>query len=266
MSFLSINKLCAAYGRTQVLNSVSFTAEQGEITGILGSNGCGKTTLLKSVCGILPHTGSSTLNGETLDGLSARKIARLCSYVPQRSGIAIDLSALDVVLMGFNPQLGLLQQPDGRMRAAAKAALETVGLGTRTNDNYLTLSEGQKQLCILARALVAESNLLLLDEPESALDFDHRRRMLHLIRQWVQTGKRCAVIALHDPQLALNHCDRLILLKGGKTDAVLLTKQDELPFMEDRLRRIYGGIQLLRCADRQGKQHLVMIHEQEENA
>ena len=128
MSFLEVKGLAAGYGARAVLREVSFTAEAGQMVGILGANGSGKTTLLKAVCGILPHKGGCTLDGQRLEGLAPRQLARRCGYIPQRSGITIDLPVLEVVLMGFNPQLGLLEQPAPAMRAAARAALAAVAL------------------------------------------------------------------------------------------------------------------------------------------
>ena len=202
MSFFSVHDLSAGYAGRHIVQHISFSAQSGQLIGILGANGSGKTTLLKAICGILPHSGTCTLEGAPLEGLSPRQIARRCSYIPQRSGISIDISALDVVLMGFNPQLRLLEHPSSAMRAAAEDALRQVGLGARIHDNYQFLSEGQKQLCILARTLVADSPLLLLDEPESALDFRFRYDMLRHIQTWLHTGARCGIVTLHDPSLA----------------------------------------------------------------
>ena len=95
--------------------------------GVLGANGSGKTTLLKAVCGILPHTGACTLDGLKLEGLPPRQLARRCSYIPQRSGIAIDLSALEVVLMGFNPGWACWNGPPPPCGAEARAALAVWG-------------------------------------------------------------------------------------------------------------------------------------------
>ena len=111
MSFFSADSIRAGYGGKCILHNISFGVEKGHLTGILGANGSGKTTLLKAVCGILPHSGTCTLDGKRLEALSPRALARHCSYIPQRSGICIDISALDVVLMGFNPRLGLLEHP-----------------------------------------------------------------------------------------------------------------------------------------------------------
>lgn len=261
MSHFSATEISVGYGRQHILENLSFQLEAGTLTGILGANGSGKTTLLKALCGILPHKGSCTLEGTRLEGLSPRELAKLVSYVPQRSGITIDISALDVVLMGFNPHLRLLEHPSQAMKSAALEALGQVGLAGQEDANYLHLSEGQKQLCILARTLVSDSRLLILDEPESALDFRFRYQMLALLRRWVGQKHRSALVALHDPALALNHCDKLLLLSGGGIFATVEPKKTPLADMEAALSRIYGHISLQQCSSRSGQPHIVMLKE-----
>ena len=261
MSLFSAVNISAGYGGKNIVQNLSFSVEKGLLTGILGANGSGKTTLLKAICSILPHSGECCLNGKRLENLSARQLARCCSYIPQRSGISIDISALDVVLMGFNPWLGLLERPDSAMRFAARQALEQVGLAGRENINYLHLSEGQKQLCILARTLVADSQLLLLDEPESALDFRFRCQMLDIIRNRLRQGERCGIVTLHDSFLTLNFCDELLLLSDGILIGSICPRTDPLYKMEAMLKHIYGNISLLRCQNRSGQEQLVMLKE-----
>lgn len=264
MSFFSVEHLTAGYGKETVISDISFSLESGILMGILGSNGCGKTTLLKSLCGILPHTGSCTLQDINLGDLSPKQLSRLCSYIPQRSGISIDISVLDVVLMGFNPYLKLLEYPTLHMKELAKQALTQVGLIEKANMNYMHLSEGQKQLCILARTLAADSHLLLLDEPESALDFHYRYQILDTLRNWVHEKGRGAVVTLHDPNLALNYCDSLLLMSKGQILDILHPKTDPLEKMESMLSHLYGNISLHICQNRKGVPQLVMLKEEEE--
>lgn len=261
MNFFSAENITAGYGQQNIMEGVSFCLENGSLTGIVGANGSGKTTLLKALCGILPHAGQCQLSGEILERLSPRQLARLCSYIPQRSGISIDISVLDVVLMGFNPRLGLLEQPTKAMKEKALTAIEEVGLSGKEHTNYLNLSEGQKQLCILARTLVSDSKLLLLDEPESALDFRFRYQMLAHLRRWVSKGERAAVAALHDPMLALNCCDKLLVLHETGVQGVLRPREDSLDKMEQMLSMVYGNISLQRCVNRSGQPYLVMLKE-----
>ena len=261
MSHLYVHGISAGYGKENILENITFQLEAGNLMGIIGANGCGKTTLLKAICGILPHRGTCTLDGCVLEKLSARQIAQLVSYIPQRSGIAIDISALDVVLMGFNPRLGLLEQPTKTMKDAAVQALAQVGLAGKEEMNYLHLSEGQKQLCILARTLVSDSKLLLLDEPESALDFRFRYQMLSLLRRWAASENRSAVVTLHDPALALNFCDKLLLLADGGVLGEIKPQSDSFEKMERMLRQVYGNISLQRCQNRRGETQIVMLRE-----
>ena len=186
--------------------------------GLLGPNGGGKTTLLRAICGELPHDGHVFLEGAELAGLRSKELARRVSYIPQQSGISISMSAIDVVLMGFYPKLKLLSQPSADMRAAALRALEQVGMAGLADRDYLTLSGGEKQLVILARTLVEGTKLLLFDEPDSSLDLGNKYRMVRMIMELVhgRPGK-AGLICLHDPVLALACCDTLMLLKDGKT-------------------------------------------------
>lgn len=263
MSVFSVDRLCAGYGRERIVENISFQLDNGCLMGLLGANGSGKTTLLKALCGILPHSGQCTWNGTVLERLSARQLAGLVGYIPQRSGISIDISALDVVLMGWNPHLGLLEHPSKAMADAAVQALAQVGLSGKEQINYLHLSEGQKQLCILARTLVADSHLLLLDEPESALDFRFRHEMLSLLRNRITGKQRAAIVALHDPTLALNFCDKLLLLSHGEISGVLEPKTDSHDKMEQLLGMIYGPVSLHTCRSRKGEAQLVMLREEE---
>ena len=261
MSFFEINELSVGYGKKTVLKNISFSVPKGTLNGIIGANGCGKTTALKAVCGILPHGGVCTLDGISLENLSPRGIAKMCSYIPQRSGISIEMSAHDVVLMGFNPKLGLLEHPSGEMKKRASEALLAVGLGEKENDDFLTLSEGQTQLCILARTLVSDAKLLLLDEPESALDFRYRYQMLNILKKWISEADKTALVTLHDGNLAMNFCDRLFVIANGGLAGVISPRTDSVERMEELLSEIYGNIALTKCRDRRGNEHWVILNE-----
>ena len=185
MNLLTVNGLSAGYDGKNVIKEICFSMESGKITGLLGANGCGKTTLIKAVANLIPHQGSCCMEGQDTKSLSSRQFAALCGYIPQRSGISIDLTLLDVVLMGFNPDLKFFQQPGSQMKKEALHALSMVGLAHRKNDNFQHLSEGQKQLVLLARTFAGKRKLLLLDEPESALDFRLRYQVMELLHDHV---------------------------------------------------------------------------------
>lgn len=140
MSLLTVSHLSAGYGRKEILHDISFTSRPGTITGILGANGCGKTTLLKAIANILPHKGSCLLAENTLESLSARELAKQCGYIPQKSGITIDLTVLDVVLMGYHPDLSLLQPPTAQM----------IQTNRSHPDNYLHLTARFRSYALLS--------------------------------------------------------------------------------------------------------------------
>ena len=225
----------------------------------VGINGAGKTTLLKAAAGLLPHTGQCLLDGVPLESLSTRRLAQTVSYIPQQSGISVSLSAREVVLMGFNPRLGVLQSPTAAMRAAADEALRTVGLANKAGQDYLTLSGGEKQLCILARTIAEDAPLLLLDEPDSALDLANRSRMTALLAQLVHTGGKTALVCLHDPALALDSCDILVVLQGGGVAAVLHPRTDPPAVLQAALAAVYGPLELLPVTDCRGRRRLALL-------
>lgn len=261
-AFFQAEKITAAYGKKQVLREISFALQPHTLTGLLGANGCGKTTLLKCIINQLPHEGSCKLEGKHLETESTRALARKLSYIPQRSGLQLSLPVLDVVLMGFNPRLKLLEHPSQEQVQRAREALQAVGLAEQAETDYLCLSEGQKQLVFLARTLIEDTALLLLDEPDSALDLPHRYGILRQLRALVQKERRAGLLSLHDPVLALTFCDQLLLLRDGCCWGVIHPKEDDLETMERQLQEIYGKISLVRCEDRKGNSHLTVLWEE----
>ncbi|MCQ2418068.1 MAG: ABC transporter ATP-binding protein [Oscillospiraceae bacterium] len=258
---LSACGVSAGYGKNNILHDISFSVGEHEVVGLLGANGCGKTTLLKSICRIIPYNGTVEICGQNLRQLSAKQLARLCSYIPQRSGISIDISALDVVLMGFNPELRILETPNAAMRERAMKMLSLVGLENRAQENYSSFSEGQKQLCILARSMVRECRLMLMDEPESALDFGGRYLMLDAVKNVTVHHPCSALVTLHDPQLALNICTRILLVKNGEIVSEIEPEINDLSEMEERLAEVYGPLSVHLCKGKNGKDQLVLIKE-----
>lgn len=264
MSFIRVKNITAGYQKRNVIENISFDIEQEELVGILGANGSGKSTLVKSICSIMPHEGDVVIEDHKISAKSPKEIANLIGYVPQKSGISIDMTVLEVVLMGFNPKLKMLENPGKEMVQKASEAIACVGLSEKINTNYMHLSEGQKQLALLARSLIGDGKLLVMDEPENALDFGVRYKLLQQIREWIRSGSRAGIVTLHDINLALNNCDRLILMKEKKIAGILSPKNDIISVMEEKLSEIYGDIKIVKTTNRFGRDNLVMIYNSEE--
>ena len=249
----TVENLAVRLGDKNILQNVHFTIDvPGQLVGILGANGSGKTTLLRAVAGLLPHTGCCLMDGVPLESLSTRCLAQTVSYIPQQSGISVSMSAREVVLMGCNPRLGVLQSPTAAMCAAAEEALRTVGLADKAEQDYLTLSGGERQLCILARTFVEDAPLLLLDEPDSALDLANRSHMAALLAEFVHASDKTALICLHDPMLMLDWCDTLIVLQNGQVGAMLYPRTDPVEALQSVLAAVYGPLELVPVTARAG--------------
>lgn len=250
-ALLSVEHLSCGYGRQEIVHDVSLSVEKGEFCALLGLNGCGKTTLIKSICGLLPiEQGRCFVDGEDCTDLNERQHALRMSYIPQRSSPLFGKSVLDVVLMGYNARLHLLESPGELCRLQAAEALERLGLHGLARRDYATLSEGQKQLVILARTLVQDAPVMLMDEPDSALDFVNRHMVLAKIREVLHDRQRAGLITLHDPNFALTYCDRLLLMKDGRITAEIDMKKATREEVQAALGLIYGEIAVLEYAGR----------------
>lgn len=254
---LKVSNLCFSYDDKKILDNIDFECNNGELTGILGSNGCGKTTLINSIASILKASGLILLDEIDLTKLKPKQISNLISFIPQTSSIDIDISILDVVLMVYNNKLNMFDNYTEEMIVEAKNKLIEFGIN-EYDKNFRHLSLGQKQLCIFIRALLNKSKLILFDEPESALDFNHRYKMMNIIKNTIKENNAVGLVALHDIQLALNSCDKLLLMNDHKIIDVIYPKTDDLKKMEQSLSKIYGDVLLTNIIDND-KSNLVLI-------
>ncbi|WP_226575374.1 ABC transporter ATP-binding protein [Acuticoccus sediminis] len=247
MTSLSADGLAIGYGGRAIASGLSFAAEAGEVLVLLGPNGCGKTTLFKTLLGLLPAVrGTVALGGAPLTGLSRREIARRVAYVPQSHGVPFAFSALELVTMGRTAWLGPLAQPGRTDRAAAQAALERVGIAHLAGADVTHLSGGQRQLVFVARALAQEAPVLVLDEPTASLDFGNQAVVLAEIARLSGMGLTI-VLSTHDPDHAFAVGTRALLMEGG---AIAAQGPPAETLTETALSRVYGvGVTVERLAD-----------------
>jgi iron complex transport system ATP-binding protein len=199
------------------LDQVSVSVERGSLTGLLGPNGCGKTTLLKLLSGVLqPAHGVVSLNGISLAGRSRRDIARHLAVVPQETHPAFDYTVMEMVLMGRHPHLGAFELEGPRDLALARDALAATGTDHLAGRAYMTLSGGEKQRVVIASALTQSPDVLLLDEPTASLDLGYQLEVAGLLRRLNLERGVTIVLATHDLNLAASLCDRLILMRDGR--------------------------------------------------
>ncbi|WP_321428866.1 ABC transporter ATP-binding protein [uncultured Methanolobus sp.] len=212
---LELKDVSFSYGRKLNLENISLSFQKGEIVGIIGPNGTGKSTLLKCMNLILEASGEIILNGTDLQELSIKEVSRLISYVPQNVQThSFPIKVFDVVLLGRRPYIGWnVGDSDLEIVADAFNMLDLEDLSMR---NYNELSGGEKQKVLITRALVQEPEVLLLDEPTSNLDVKHQLEIMETIRNIAREKELVVNMVLHDLNLAGRFCDRLVLLHDGK--------------------------------------------------
>jgi iron complex transport system ATP-binding protein len=202
------------------LDRVSVMVERGSLTGLLGPNGCGKTTLLNLLSGVLqPQHGMVSLNGVALAGRARRDIARHLAVVPQETHPAFDYTVMEMVLMGRHPHLGPLELEGPRDLALAHDAMAATGTEHLAARAYMTLSGGEKQRVIIASALTQTPDVLLLDEPTASLDLGYQLEVASLLTRLNRDRGVTMVLATHDLNLAASVCDRLVLMRDGRVVA-----------------------------------------------
>ena len=214
---LSARRIEFGYPSRPLFRDFSLELEEGAFAGILGPNGAGKTTLLRLLSGILPpQAGSIRLFGEAIERMPARRRARLLAVVPQESRVLFPFTVLEVVLMGRFPRLGILGMEGRDDETQALLALAEVGLERAADRPLNSLSSGERQRALIARALAQEPRVLLLDEPTTFLDLKHRLKIYEILGRLNREKQLTILTISHDLNLAARYCRGLWLLKDGE--------------------------------------------------
>ena len=221
-----------------LFEDVSFTLEKGEILTILGPNGSGKTTMLKCMTGMLQWQGGQTLlDGRPLALLDRKTLWKKVSYTPQSHKVVFSYTLLEMVLMGRAPYVSIFSAPGLRDYDLARRSLEDVGISHLAEKSFSRISGGEMQLVLIARSLVSEPDILILDEPESHLDFKNQLRVLHLIRELARTKQIICIINTHHPDHALQISDKTLML--GKNKGHMVGKSEQV-ITEANIETIFG--------------------------
>jgi len=217
MLTLRLENVYLGYRDHNVLTDVNLEVKPGEILGIIGPNGSGKSTLIKGMSRIIePSSGQIFIDGSKIDKLKYKDLAKLVAIVPQNAGLPPLFTAIEVVMLGRTPHLGLLRyesEADLTIVKEAMKATNTIHLAERRIGE---LSGGEKQRLVIARSLAQEPKIMLLDEPTSNLDIKYQIETLDLVYQLCREQKLIVVAALHDLNLAAQYCDRLVMLNEGR--------------------------------------------------
>ncbi|WP_456478289.1 ABC transporter ATP-binding protein [Geoglobus ahangari] len=218
MVAVEVRDVSFRYGSRSVLEGVSFSAEEGEVTAVIGPNGAGKTTLLKMVAGLeRPTYGSVLLDGTDVREMGREEVTRIVSYLPQENVIPGIMTVYEVVLLGRIPYL--TWRVKNRDLQVVDRVLAELGMESYVERLANQLSGGERQMVLIAQALVREPRVLLLDEPVSNLDIRNQLEILELIREVTEEREVTTIVILHDLNLAARYADRLVVLNRGKVYA-----------------------------------------------
>ena len=217
---LKFSHVAAGYGDREILHDVTLSVEEGDFVGLIGSNGTGKSTLIKCISGLLPLTkGEITICGREQSLLKSRERARLVAVVPQSYHVDYDFTVEDIVMMGRNPYLGFGKREDERDFEIVKNAMEATNTEIFRGRLYNELSGGERQRVILARAIAQQPRVILLDEPTSALDIHHQIEVMELIARLNREEHMTVLAVLHDINMAARFCRRIVMLRDGTVTA-----------------------------------------------
>lgn len=217
---IEVQNVQLGYGHKVVLQDVTFEVRPGEMVGLIGPNGCGKSTIIKALSRIIsPFSGKIFLDEKDVTKIPRRSLARLLGVVPQMPLLPSAFTAFEIVLMGRNPHLGLFQYEGPREMAIAWQTMEKTATHHLAGRRISELSGGEIQCLLIARVLAQETKAILLDEPTANLDIGRQVEILGLIRSLCLKNSLTVLAALHDLNLAAQYCERLILINNGRIHA-----------------------------------------------
>jgi iron complex transport system ATP-binding protein len=240
---LSVNRIEFRYNSIPVLRDVTFELRAGEVLGVLGINGAGKSTLLKCINNVLrPSGGSVLLDGTDMMKLRGDAVARRIGYVPQRYGDS-QVTVFDAVLLGRKPHIRWAATE--RDLHVVERLLSSMGLEDHALRPLTTLSGGEAQKVVIARALAQEPKVLLLDEPTSSLDLRNQLDVMNMVSTVSRTEGVATVVAIHDLNLALRFVDRFLMIKDGTIHA--MGPKDALT--SEVIEEVYGVHSIVRVVE-----------------
>ncbi len=209
---LTVDKITTEIDQKKIIKEISIDVQSGHFVGVIGPNGSGKSTLLKTIYRIFrPYSGIVSLGEHDIYKLSHQEFAKKMAVVSQERSVPYDFTVKEIVLMGRSPHKRFYERDTVKDVEIVKASLEKVGLQAFSERSFSTLSGGEKQRVIIARALAQQTSFLILDEPTNHLDIHHQLQMLDIVRSLHVT----VLAALHDLNLAAAYCDSIYVVKDG---------------------------------------------------
>jgi len=234
---ICVSDLSFSYGDARVLKDVNFSVGEGELMSVVGPNGVGKSTLFYCLLGIFDnYKGKISIKDIDIKNLGVQEMAKLIAYVPQSHFPSFNFSVFDMVLLGTSVQISSVSTPGKKQIQLAESAMDRLGISHLRERGYTKISGGERQLALIARALVQQTNVLILDEPTANLDFGNQIRVLEQIRSLTKEGYTI-IQSTHNPEQAFMYSDRVLAMHRGR---VLADGSPSEIVTEELVHKLYG--------------------------
>ncbi len=236
---IEMQHISLGYGRETIVKDITLQVRPGEMVGLIGPNGCGKSTIIRAISRVIsPRSGKILLDGKDVSHIPRRELARLLGVVPQMPLLPSTFTAFEIVLMGRNPHLGLFQYEGPEELAITWQAMARTATQSLAGRRVSELSGGEIQCLLIARVLAQETKAILMDEPTANLDIGRQVEILDLIKNLCTENNLTVMAALHDLNLASQYCDRLVLINNGRIHAEGTPRE---VVTSQNIKKVYGA-------------------------
>ena len=254
---LQIENVSGGYGSGDILKGISCSADYGDVLCLLGPNGCGKTTLFRMILGTLPvSNGNIVIAEKNINDFTTKALANMIAYIPQYHSPVFAYTVLDVVIMGRASHFSVFETPKEPDREAAFAALEKVNALHLANKKYTSLSGGQRQLVLIARAICQSAKIFIMDEPAANLDYANHQLLMEVISGLARQGY-CIMMSTHSPEHPFSVGSKVLLMKAGKVVSFGTPKE---VITSETLQSVYDiEMDVITARDRYGHERTICL-------
>lgn len=233
---IEVRNLSFQYGNRKVLNNLSFSADEGDLLCVIGPNGVGKSTLFKCILGLLKgYSGEILLSGNNIHKISRKLMAREIAYIPQSTFPTFNFTVLNTVLMGTTSQLGVVSSPKIEQEILAIETLEKLGISYLADRGYAEISGGERQLVLIARAMVQQAKVLIMDEPTANLDYGNQVRVMEHVKNLSKEGYTI-ILSTHNPEHVLFYGSKVMVIYNGE---IISLGEPKLKLSQELLEKVY---------------------------
>lgn len=255
MSCLKIKDLSFSYETNEVLKDINLEIDNGVTVALLGANGCGKTTLFKCILNLLTPKGEIYINDREIKEYSRRELSRAISYIPQEHYPVFNYRVYEVLLTGLAPNISVFSSPSDEDYFKAVEVLDSLGISFLAHKGYKHLSGGERQIVLIARAILQGANFLIMDEPTANLDYGNQIKIMEYISKLKENGTT-VLLSTHNPEHALMYCDEIVVMSENH---IISHKKGDNKLSDEILSKIYDTPLMIKEIDENNNKYKVIL-------